>query len=54
MNQSIQTFVHIHRDINVPNGWEFRKDNEKFQLDFRPPGVELHCLHGVKVDTVEK
>ncbi|OXU27331.1 hypothetical protein TSAR_007291 [Trichomalopsis sarcophagae] len=41
-------------DINVPNGWEFRKDNEKFQLDFRPPGVELHCLHGVKVDTVER
>ncbi|KAJ8686526.1 hypothetical protein QAD02_022320 [Eretmocerus hayati] len=41
-------------DINVPNGWEFRKDNEKFQLDFRPPGVELHCLHGINVNTVER
>lgn len=41
-------------DINVPNGWEFRKDNEKYQLNFAAPGVELHCLHGVKVDTVER
>ncbi|XP_024935900.1 group XV phospholipase A2 isoform X2 [Cephus cinctus] len=41
-------------DINVPNGWEFRKDTEKYQLDFTAPGVELHCLHGVKVDTVER
>ncbi|XP_014215443.1 group XV phospholipase A2-like [Copidosoma floridanum] len=41
-------------DINVPNAWEFRKDNEKYQLDFRAPGVELHCLHGEKVQTVEK
>lgn len=41
-------------DVNVPNGWEFRKDNEKYQLNFRPPGVEIHCLYGYKVDTVEK
>lgn len=38
----------------MPNGWEFRKDNVKYQLNFSPPGVELHCLHGVSVDTVEK
>ncbi|KAL7307235.1 hypothetical protein TKK_0000957 [Trichogramma kaykai] len=51
------TFANIKEyliDINVPNGWEFYKDNEKYQLDFRPPGVVLHCLHGEKVDTVEK
>ncbi|XP_043288690.1 phospholipase A2 group XV-like [Venturia canescens] len=41
-------------DVGVPNGWEFRKDTEKFQLDYRAPGVEIHCLHGVKVDTVER
>ncbi|XP_058802629.1 phospholipase A2 group XV-like [Phymastichus coffea] len=41
-------------DINVPNGWEFRVDNEKYQLDFTSPGVEHHCLHGILVDTVEK
>ncbi|XP_015509870.2 phospholipase A2 group XV [Neodiprion lecontei] len=41
-------------DINVPNGWEFRKDTEKYQLQFTAPGVTVHCLHGSKVGTVEK
>ncbi|KAK2587100.1 hypothetical protein KPH14_002866 [Odynerus spinipes] len=41
-------------DINVPNGWEFRKNTEKYQLNFTAPGVEIHCLYGEKVDTVEK
>lgn len=41
-------------DINVPNGWEFRKDNEKYQLDFSAPGVRVHCLYGTGVDTVER
>ncbi|KAG8041536.1 hypothetical protein G9C98_002829 [Cotesia typhae] len=44
----------IEVDINVPNGWEFRKDTEKFQANFAAPGVEIHCLHGVNVSTVEK
>lgn len=41
-------------DINVPNGWEFRQDNEKYQIYFEAPGIKLHCLHGVKVATVER
>lgn len=41
-------------DINVPNGWEFRKDTEKYQLDFTAPGVTVHCLHGSAVGTVER
>ncbi|KAG7201541.1 hypothetical protein KM043_004292 [Ampulex compressa] len=41
-------------DINVPNGWEFRKDNEKYQLNFAAPNVEVHCLYGKGVDTVER
>lgn len=46
--------VFVYRDIDVPNAWEFKKDNEKYQLDFTAPGVEVHCLYGSKVDTVEK
>lgn len=42
------------RDINVPDGWEFRKDTEKYQKDFTAPGVEVHCLHGSNIDTVER
>ncbi|KAL2712609.1 group XV phospholipase A2-like [Vespula squamosa] len=41
-------------DINVPNGWEFRKDNEKYQLNFSPPGVVMHCLYGKQIDTLER
>lgn len=41
-------------NINVPNAWEFRKDNEKYQLNFQAPGVEVHCLYGVGVQTVER
>ncbi|KAI4504245.1 hypothetical protein M0802_000716 [Mischocyttarus mexicanus] len=41
-------------DINVPNGWEFRKDNEKYQLNFTPPGVEVHCLYGKQIDTLDR
>ncbi|XP_046822523.1 phospholipase A2 group XV-like isoform X1 [Vespa crabro] len=41
-------------DINVPNGWEFRKDNEKYQLNFTPPGVVMHCLYGKQIDTLER
>lgn len=47
-------FIKSCRDINVPNGWEFRKDNEKYQLDFTAPEVEVHCLYGNGIDTVEK
>ncbi|KAF7992945.1 hypothetical protein HCN44_005726 [Aphidius gifuensis] len=41
-------------NINVPNAWEFRKDTEKYQADYSAPGVEIHCLHGIAVNTVEK
>lgn len=46
--------IFIHSDIGVPNAWEFRKDNEKYQMDFTAPGVEVHCLYGSNVTTVEK
>lgn len=31
-----------------------RKDTEKYTEDFSPPGVEVHCLYGQFVATVEK
>nr|XP_012151510.1 PREDICTED: group XV phospholipase A2-like isoform X2 [Megachile rotundata] len=53
-NYTLSTLRDYLIDINVPNGWEFRKDNEKYQLDFRAPGVEVHCLYGTKLNTVQK
>ncbi|XP_076751443.1 lysosomal phospholipase A and acyltransferase [Xylocopa sonorina] len=53
-NYTLSTLKDYLMDINVPNGWEFRKDNEKYQLDFTAPGVETHCLYGNGVDTVQR
>lgn len=54
LHRNIFKSIFICRDINVPNAWEFRKDNEKYQLNLTAPGVEVHCLYGSKVQTVEK
>lgn len=40
-------------DLKYPNGWEMRKDTVKY-TDFTAPGVEIHCLYGSDVPTVEK
>lgn len=39
-------------DLRYPNGWEMRKDTIKY-TDFTAPGVEVHCLYGSNVSTVE-
>lgn len=41
-------------DIDYRTGWEMRKDNLQYTLNFSPPGVELHCLYGDGLDTVER
>ncbi|XP_043467328.1 phospholipase A2 group XV-like isoform X1 [Leptopilina heterotoma] len=53
-NYTLLNLKEFFIDINVPNGWEFRIDNEKYQKYFEAPEVKLHCLHGVKVGTVER
>lgn len=40
-------------DLGYPNGWEMRKDNQQYVDDFAPPNVEIHCLFGSQIDTVE-
>lgn len=53
-NYTLKNLEEFFKDLNYPVGWEMRKDTVKFQENFAPPGVEIHCLHGVHVDTVEK
>lgn len=42
------------RDLQYPTGWEMRKDTIQYAANFTPPGVEIHCIYGHNVDTVEK
>lgn len=39
-------------DLNYTIGWEMRKDMLPY-LDFSPPNVEVHCIYGSQVPTVE-
>jgi lysophospholipase III len=35
-------------------GWEMYQDTVGYQDDFSAPGVEVHCIYGTGVPTVEK
>ena len=40
----------ILQDINYMDGYEMRKDTEVFFKQVTtPPGVPVHCLHGINV-----
>lgn len=53
-NYTLSTLQDYLIDINVPNAYEFKKDNEKYELNFAAPGVEVHCLYGIGIETVER
>lgn len=42
----------IFNDLGYPTGWEMRKDMIPY-LDFSAPGVEVHCIYGSGIPTVE-
>lgn len=42
----------FNRDLGVPDAWEMRKDVLQY-TDFTPPNVEVHCMYGSNVPTVE-
>jgi lysophospholipase-3 len=42
------------RGIGYAVGWEMRKDVERYSVAFEAPGVEVHCLHGYGIDTVNR
>jgi len=40
-------------DLGYPIGWEMLQDNWKFMENFAPPNVEIHCIYGSQMNTVE-
>ncbi|XP_075212925.1 lysosomal phospholipase A and acyltransferase-like [Lycorma delicatula] len=53
-NYSLSNLKDFFDEIDYSVAWEMRKDVEKYSLDFTAPGVEVHCLHGYGVSTVDK
>lgn len=53
-NYTINNLQKFFDDIDYPTGWEMRKDTVQYMMDFTAPDVELHCLYGSNVTTVER
>ncbi|XP_066249695.1 lysosomal phospholipase A and acyltransferase-like isoform X2 [Euwallacea similis] len=53
-NFTLSNLEEFFKGLAFMDGWEMHKDMEPYQLNFKPPGVEVHCLYGTGVDTVER
>ncbi|XP_025836355.1 group XV phospholipase A2 isoform X2 [Agrilus planipennis] len=53
-NFSLSNIEEYFRSLNFPIGWEMRKDTLPYQQGNIAPGVEVHCLFGVNITTVER
>lgn len=40
--------------IGFPDGWEMKLDTDPYKQNFKAPGVEVHCLYGIQMNTVER
>lgn len=50
-NYTVHDYKQLFDDIDYPDGYLMRQDTEPFTRNLEPPGVEVHCLHGVGVKT---
>lgn len=48
--ENVQEFFN---DLDFWEGWEMYQDAMLYMLNFTAPGVEVHCIYGGGVDTVE-
>ncbi|KAM8717314.1 hypothetical protein ACLKA7_004076 [Drosophila subpalustris] len=53
-NYTMAQLEQFFNDIDYKTGWEMRKDTMRYTQNFSPPDVELHCLYGDGVSTVER
>ncbi|XP_071092371.1 lysosomal phospholipase A and acyltransferase-like isoform X1 [Haliotis cracherodii] len=50
-NYTVKDYKAFFTDLGIPNAYLMRQDTENLVKDLIPPGVEIHCLHGVKMPT---
>lgn len=53
-NYTMAQLEQFFNAIDYKTGWEMRKDTMRYSQNFSPPDVELHCLYGDGVKTVER
>jgi lysophospholipase-3 len=53
-NYTRKDLKYFFNDIDFDDGYEMVKDTENLLGALEHPGVEIHCLHGSGVSTVEK
>ncbi|XP_050529312.1 phospholipase A2 group XV-like isoform X2 [Daktulosphaira vitifoliae] len=52
-NFTVNDYKSFFEGIDYMNGYEMWQDVKQYK-EFGPPGVEVHCLHGTTIATVEK
>ena len=52
-NYTVRNYNEYFKDIGFPEGAQIRKDVESLMMYKKHPGVEVHCLHGIKEKTIE-
>ncbi|GAB1598021.1 group XV phospholipase A2-like [Argonauta hians] len=53
-NYTVNDYQQFFQDLNYTTGYEMRKDTENLLKGLPPPGVEVHCIHGINVPTPAK
>lgn len=52
-NYTTKNYYELFTDINYMTGYEMWKDTSNLTHALTPPEVEVHCIHGVGVNTME-
>merc|ERR1712176_165613 len=54
MNYTARNYQEIFEDMLEPTGWMMRQDTENLTAELIAPDVEVYCVHGSEVMTMEK
>ncbi|KAK7492259.1 hypothetical protein BaRGS_00016556 [Batillaria attramentaria] len=50
-NYTSRDYKQLFIDIDFMDGYDMWLDTQKLIIDLTPPGVEVHCLHGLGINT---
>jgi len=53
-NYTVSDYRLFFQDINYMNGYNMWIDVKNLTYNMTPPGVEVHCLYGYGIDTMQK